>query len=214
MALLIHVFHGFLGSPENFNFLISPDVILHDLYSENLKNITANISSEDTLIGYSMGGRIAMNIASEKEFHIRKLVLINAHPGLSSEAERAEREKWETMVLEKLRGSSSEFLSWWNSLKVFAADEPLTTLSDGKKAKSEELFDLFRLSRQPDYLPELREHKDKVLWIIGSLDSKYAEIAENTLVPMGVKCRFIKGGHRLFQQGESLKNVLKEENIL
>lgn len=56
---MIHVFHGFLGSPEDFQFLNGEDVQVHDLYSMNQY---PEIGLDDTLIGYSLGGRIALEI--------------------------------------------------------------------------------------------------------------------------------------------------------
>ncbi len=65
---VIRVFHGFLGSPQDFHFLKGDRVVLHNLYES-----APVTSSEDTLIGYSMGGRLAIELAKKNGF--RKLMI-------------------------------------------------------------------------------------------------------------------------------------------
>lgn len=211
---MIHVFHGFLGSPEDFSFLRDfPGVILHDLYEENVGSIS--IGPQDTLIGYSMGGRIAMEIASLAKFELKKLVIINAHPGLPLRDEIPGRKVWEESVIERLENmSSTDFLEYWNKLPLFDADEPLVELSMEKQAKSLDLFKQHRLSQQKCFLDELQEHRNKVLWIAGERDSKYSEVAKEFIVRREIPCRFIEGGHRLYQQPKKLLELLIAEGIL
>ncbi len=207
---MIHVFHGFLGSPEDFSFL-GKDVLYHDLYSEEAPG--PRVRPEDTLIGYSMGGRIALGLAQEASF--KTLILINAHPGLRSEEARRARRSWEDGVLEKLRTLDQEaFLDYWNRQEIFQEDRPLTGLHPGRYEKSAELFDRYRLSDQPDFLPSIEEHKHKITWIVGLKDAKYRDLAKTVLEPIGVRGRYVSGGHRLFQTPEALLDCLREEKLL
>lgn len=209
---MIHVFHGFLGSPEDFSFLQGENVILHNLYE--LKEFP-QISPEDILIGYSMGARIAMEIAHEHEFNLKKLVLINTNPGLDSIEEKQQRRKFELSVLNELKTKTQEeFLAYWNEYPIFFHDAPLLPLPEERFQKSAELFDRFALSKQENFLPELIQHKDKVLWIVGLFDEKYMEIATERIMPNQIPVRGIPGGHRLFQHPEELKKLLSHEGIL
>lgn len=208
---MIHVFHGFLGSAEDFHFLKRPDVVLHDLYAmERLPDVGA----DDTLIGYSMGGRIALEIADKLQYKMKKLVLINAHPGLQTEEEKVSRVQFENKILENLKNLSKEdFLKWWNALPIFEADSPITT-SDDRYKKSVDLFDKYRLSNQTFHLPKMIEHKDKILFIAGLLDEKYMELVTDLLLPEDIEVKGLPGGHRLFQKKEELKELLISEGIL
>jgi len=210
VEFVIHVFHGFLGSPQDFSFLPKREEIkLHDLLD---LNPNLSIESHDTLIGYSMGGRIALELAHQRNFDIKKLVLIGSHPGLSSVEERQKRALWEDEVLSRLESSTpQEFESYWNSLSVFEHDQPIRIENQKLYAS---LFDHFRLSRQENFLPYLKNHRERLLWIVGSHDEKYRKIAQETLAPLGIATRVIDGGHRLFQNSDSLLHVLKEEGIL
>lgn len=207
---MIHVFHGFLGSPQDFSFLPKrEDIKLHDLLNLNLALL---IESQDILIGYSMGGRIALELAHKRNFDVKKLVLIGSHPGLASLEERQKRALWEDEVLSRLETSTPhDFESYWNTLAVFQYDQPIKIENQKRYAA---LFDQFRLSRQDNFLPFLKDHKEKLLWIVGTHDEKYRKLAKETLAPMGIATRVIDGGHRLFQNSDSLLKVLKEEGIL
>jgi 2-succinyl-6-hydroxy-2,4-cyclohexadiene-1-carboxylate synthase len=207
---VIHVFHGFLGSPEDFSFLPSRDDIkLYDLL--DFKS-PPSLNPEDTLIGYSMGGRIALEMASRSNFNIKKLVLISSHPGLEDEDEKLARINWEDEVLLRLKSQGSEdFEEYWNKLSIFTHDKPIRIRNLYSFAS---VFDQFRLSEQKNFLPYLSQHREKILWIIGEKDEKYRKLAQEKLLPIGISVRFIDGGHRLFQNSESLLKVLNEEGIL
>lgn len=207
---MIHIFHGFLGSPEDFQFLKSDNVVLYDLYDLKLPVI----APQDILIGYSMGGRIALEIAEKNHYNLKKLVLINAHPGLNNDESRMDRKVFENKVTQELKTKSrDEFLAWWNLLPIFTFDAPIETSEDRFKA-SADLFWKYRLSEQKDYLPEMIRHKDKILFIAGLFDEKYMELASELLIPEGIPVKGIPGGHRLFQNKEEMKQILTSEGII
>lgn len=209
---MIHVFHGFLGSPKDFEFLKKDGVVLHDLYSIDTY---PEISPDDTLIGYSMGGRVALDIAHSVQYNLKKIVLINSHPGISFEEEKMGRARWEATVVQDLQTKSKEaFLEDWNNLPLFFHDAPLMDIPDERYLKSKDLFERYRLSKQADHLPEIVKNKEKVLWIVGIFDEKYMDLASELLLPYEVKVKGIPGGHRLFQQEKELLKVLNDEGIL
>lgn len=168
-------------------------IVAHNLYEE-----IPVTSSADILIGYSMGGRVAMELAKKNGF--KKLILINAHPGLSDDKEREVRSLWEEEVLERLTDKET-FLSWWNALPLFHADKPVAKVPEG----SSELFRKMLLSKQVDFLPFLTERKNDVHWILGEKDPKYSALAK-TLKDFHV--HMVPGGHRLLQHPELLKPIL------
>jgi pimeloyl-ACP methyl ester carboxylesterase len=192
---VIRVFHGFLGSPDDFSFLKGKNIVLHNLYQD--RPVT---SSEDILIGYSMGGRLAIELAKKNRF--KKLILINAHPGLTDDKEREIRSQWEEEVLERLT-DPKKFLKWWNALPLFQADKPLTNVP----ARSVELFRKMLLSRQENFLPFLLENKDRVHWILGEKDPKYSALRK---ILTDFDVHMVPGGHRLFQHPEILEPLIRK----
>lgn len=209
---MIHVFHGFLGSPQDFSYLERDDVILHDLYQMEVFPV---IGPEDTLIGYSMGGRIAMEIAHANGYQFKKIVLINTHPGLETEEEKNQRASFELSVLKEFETKTQEeFLEYWNDYPIFFHDAPLKDIPEDRFKKSPELFERYRLSKQNNHLPELIQNKDKVLWIVGLFDEKYMEVATEYIMPHQIRVKGIPGGHRLFQNSVELTKLLTDEGIL
>lgn len=208
---MIHVFHGFLGSPDDFTFLKKDGVIVHDLYQ---MTSYPEVSNDDILIGYSMGGRIALEIAEKNNYNIKKVVLINAHPGLDNDEARMDRKEFESKVQQELKTKSrEEFLAWWNLLPIFTFDAPIESTEERYKA-SADLFWKYRLSEQKNHLPEMIRHKDKVLFIAGLFDERYMELVSEYLIPEQIIVKGIPGGHRLFQNKEELKQILSSEGII
>jgi 2-succinyl-6-hydroxy-2,4-cyclohexadiene-1-carboxylate synthase len=211
MEPMIHVFHGFLGSPDDFNFIKADEVMIHDLYSLEASPI---IHEDDVLIGYSMGGRIALELASNINYNLKKIILINAHPGLSTSEDKLARIEFETKILRELQTRKKEdFLEWWNNLPLFTHDQPIVT-SDERYQKSSELFQRYRLSDQADHLPHMVKNKDKILFIVGVFDEKYMELVTEFLIPNDIPVKGLPGGHRLFQNEKELLGILKAEGIL
>lgn len=208
---MIHVFHGLFGSPEDFSFLKNDQVILHNLYH---MPHPIQLTHEDVLIGYSLGGRIALELAHSNNYQLKKIVLINAHPGLQSEDEKNDRENFEMQVMRNLANKTKiDFFYWWNNLPLFLADVPIEPTDDIYQ-KSLDLFQGHLLSNQINFLPEIIENKDKFLIIQGSLDEKYSKIGNKLYRPNNLNIKEILGGHRLFQKPSELMKILKEENIL
>ncbi len=206
---MIHVIPGFLGESRDFDFLKTHDeVMIHDLRKIDADGIGKLLSANDSLLGYSLGGRVSLEIADRLQFNLRKVILLASHPGLSSEMDRAERKKWEAVVLEKLTGNSKDFFDWWNALPVFTNDLPL---SERDLSGWANVFNRYLLSHQRNFLPLIQEHADKIIYLYGEKDNKYAQLAREEIAPLGISCHGIHAGHRIFQNKEAILKILREE---
>ncbi len=77
-----------------------------------------------TLVGYSMGGRIALHVAFGLPGRVRRLVLIGASPGLKTATARAERRAADDKLADRAeRETIEEFAERWASTPVLA-DQP------------------------------------------------------------------------------------------
>lgn len=103
--------------------VIAPDLRGHGAASDavpvDLATVIADLESlaplePFTLVGYSMGGRIALHVALAMPGRLRRLVLIGASPGIADAAERQERRVADEGLASELEGLDiDEFAQRW-----------------------------------------------------------------------------------------------------
>lgn len=162
------------------------------------------------LLGYSMGGRLALHALLEDGHPWQAAVIVSAHPGLEERAEREARRvsdaAWATKAL---TAGWRDFLAEWNaqsllggpSLRTADADARLA-LRRGEIARS---FVDWSLGAQQPLWDRLREIRVPVLWVAGENDAKFLALAERAaaLVP---QCRLAVApacGHRVPWEAEA-----------
>lgn len=211
--------HGFLGLPSDWDQVAcasgahKPDwtsILAEipvtpgeaDLFS--LAGELNRATTGDVLLGYSMGGRIALHmLLAEGGERWRKAIIVSAAPGLANPAERMARLDADGRWARRFRIDPwDEVVADWNGQAVFATDavNPL--------ARGERQFDRLQLSRallrgsvsrQEDLRPRLAELDVAILWVAGERDSKYAELArECAALNPRFRCAIVPGaGHRV-----------------
>jgi 2-succinyl-6-hydroxy-2,4-cyclohexadiene-1-carboxylate synthase len=128
------------------------------------------------LIGYSMGGRIAMMYAKKCPEQIASLTLLSAHPGLKTEAEKEKRRESDAAWAKNLfELPIDEFLIRWYHQPLFHRFKP--DLSMRRKQNREALAASllhYSLANQP------RFEIDRVL--VGERDLKFRTLFKNPVV--------------------------------
>jgi 2-succinyl-6-hydroxy-2,4-cyclohexadiene-1-carboxylate synthase len=78
------------------------------------------------LVGYSMGGRLALACAVRRPHQVSALVLESSSPGLARAEERADRRASDEALARRLEEEGMEsFVDFWESLPLFASREAL-----------------------------------------------------------------------------------------
>ena len=72
------------------------------------------------VVGYSMGGRLALHVAVRLPERTRSLLTIGAHAGLDDEARRTRRQADEALAKRIEREGVESFVQQWESLPMFA----------------------------------------------------------------------------------------------
>jgi len=163
--------HGFLGSPLDWEKTISYLPAHYSCRVPDLADGTQiNFSPLSVLIGYSMGGRIALQMPPACG-----LVLIGAHFGLTNEPERRKRREEEERLCIHLKRDPIDFIDWWYRQPLFST----LPLNDELRKRREsidftqhaQLFEWFALSKQPLFIPP-----PSALLLYGENDKKYANL--------------------------------------
>lgn len=163
--------HGYLGSPADWEaFEVTPLRI-----PSSIDQIHLPLGS--ILMGYSMGGRIALELAAKNPSAYRGLILIGVNPGLESK-EVAARKKFENHWLQIFKTAPyKKALELWYSQPLFDSlrassyfeDLLARRLADPSPWQYMETYRLKKLS-----MPQL-----PTLYIYGEHDLKYAQIAKH-----------------------------------
>ncbi len=142
-----------------------------------------------TLIGYSMGGRLALYFALTRPERVRRLVLESASPGLPTEADRAARRRSdEDLARFVLDRGIEAFVDRWESVPVLWAERrlPLRTRArlrqDRMRSSPAGLAASLRgmgLGRQPWLGDRLSTAAMPVLLMAGKDDPKFVAIARS-----------------------------------
>ena len=137
-----------------------------------------------TYAGYSMGGRLCLQLALDRPEVVERLVLVSAAPGIADPAERAtRRDADETLALEVERDGVAMFVERWLAQPLFASLPPEASGIEERKRSNtvdgltHQLRELGQGSQPPAW-ERLAEITMPTLLIVGELDRKYVDIAQ------------------------------------
>ncbi len=218
--------HGFLGSANDWSALIEQlpdcDCIAFDLpghgnAQEQRLNRMADFPrwlnqqlqqrdiSTYHLLGYSLGGRLALQFAATQPTGLQSLLLENAHPGLSLADERKARANADARWARRFyREPLTEVLAAWYQQPVFAdlslteRAQLLAERSQNNAAQLAHMLCCCSLAKQADLQPWLQDTSLPVLYLCGEQDLKFQAIAAQLATHCtSVTQQILAGGHNL-----------------
>ena len=140
------------------------------------------------LLGYSMGGRVALHMAATHPERVGTLVLESASPGLAGLTERQERVASDAALADLIEQQGLEvFVERWSRLPLFASQAclPAAVRADLRAQRMRNnprgLANCLRglgAGVAPPLWDRLREVRIPTLVIAGALDHKYVAIAQ------------------------------------
>lgn len=161
------------------------------------------------LMGYSMGGRLALHALLGENHPWQAAVIISTHPGLESLEERNARQAadaaWATKAL---AGNWQEFLTGWNAQPLLADAEIRTPQATGslvmRRREIARSFVDWSLGAQEPLWDRLHEITTPVLWVAGENDAKFRALAERAvdLLPNARLAIAPGAGHRVPWEAE------------
>lgn len=174
------------------------------------------------LLGYSMGGRIALHALLDDAERVRSgekplwdaAVMISAHPGLESEEDRSIRRssdaEWAGMAL---KGDWDELLEKWNAQGVLQGGQSSQDRSRLRLRRHEiaRAFVVWSLGTQNSLWDRLGEIVIPVRWVVGEGDAKFRVLAERAVerLPQAKLDVVAEAGHRVaFDHPEEVRKIV------
>ncbi|MFP7300461.1 2-succinyl-6-hydroxy-2,4-cyclohexadiene-1-carboxylate synthase [Neobacillus niacini] len=208
--LLLHGFTGdsstwtsFCSSWGRHSKLIIPDIIGHgrsespeDIHRYSIEGAAYDLNlllnkleiEQIDLLGYSMGGRLALTFALLYPKRVRKLILESASPGLETEEERSQRRMKDGELANFINEQGMKsFVDYWEDIPLFSSMKYLPEaiqksirkqrLANHPKGLVKSLLGMGTGS-QPSWWEKLYTVNCEVLLLTGRLDEKFCKIAE------------------------------------
>jgi 2-succinyl-6-hydroxy-2,4-cyclohexadiene-1-carboxylate synthase len=171
--------HGFLGLASDWLKIPGLNTRALDLWPHALAGTSwaEGLYGKPVLLGYSMGGRLAMRAAVEEPERWSGAIFVSAHPGLASgHAERLQSDlAWAARFR---RDPWPDLMQDWNSQAVLSVGGVLERHEHDFDRKALALaIDRWSLARQPDLREGLSRLPFPVLFVTGARDEKFTKLA-------------------------------------
>jgi 2-succinyl-6-hydroxy-2,4-cyclohexadiene-1-carboxylate synthase len=158
------------------------------------------------LLGYSMGGRLALYTSLAYPARFSRLILESASPGLKTAAERQQRIEADEALARRIEGQGiPAFADYWTNLPLFATQPPDVRIRLHEQRLHNTASGLANSLRgmgtgaQPSLWERLPELTLPTLLLCGALDAKFAAInAEmHALIPGSTLAVIPDAGHTI-----------------
>ena len=200
-------FPGFLGTPDAFREVATllrhpgsifgvglpghgrpPRRVIPGGFLAVVEELARDLDERAFLLGYSLGARLALAVASARPERVRGVISVGACFGIVDEAERVRRRAWESAQISLLRlHGLPVFVEYWESLPLFDTQHALAAdvLEGQRNARlahdpdgiAQALANLGTGS-MPDLLPGLARARVPLLLCAGSRDPRFIREAE------------------------------------
>jgi 2-succinyl-6-hydroxy-2,4-cyclohexadiene-1-carboxylate synthase len=205
---VILALHGFLGLASDWNSFSSLPIKAIDLWPDATLSIDQwaekfidNIGRDKpVLLGYSMGGRLAMHAALRTPGLFSGAIFVSANPGLPLLADRQVRLKNDLQWAKRfLYDPWSVVLKDWNAQPVLKDGTELNrNEAEFDRSALANAMDNWSLGRQGDLRKELEQLRLPHLFLTGKQDEKFTGLAKSLVNSAAGSHRIIEGaGHRV-----------------
>lgn len=192
--------HGFTGTPESLSGLNAPPGSLLPAlgghlqtpvgggFDAEVERLAALAGNREGLVGYSLGGRLALGILARYPRRFRHAVVISAQAGLTSDAERAARRDADQRFVRLLREQGlGGFVDAWERLPLWETQANLPEAVRQAQRAQRLRHDAAGLTQSlvqhglgemPDLRPFLAQVQTRVDLVVGERDDKFVKLGQ------------------------------------
>lgn len=200
-AVVITCLHGFLGNPRDWDFLCDAG------FAIETPPLDAIPSRGDILLGYSLGGRLAL-YALLAGANYKRAILVSTGLGIEGEDARAARRASDEAWAQRFESEDFDLVMGdWNAQPVLAGPALPRTRDDYDPRALRE----WSAGALPPVTSRLHELTISTLWIAGARDSKYVAEAKKaaSLTPNARVAIVEDAGHRVpWERPEKFLKIL------
>jgi 2-succinyl-6-hydroxy-2,4-cyclohexadiene-1-carboxylate synthase len=240
--LLLHGFtggaaewHDLLPALANGRRVVMPDLIGHgaseapaDPARYTMERCVADLLAvldrlelaQVDLLGYSMGGRVALHLAAAAPERINRLILESASPGIADAAERAARVTADDALADRIETEGlAWFVDYWADIPLFASQKtlpaPVRTAQRERRLaqRAHGLANSLRgmgAGRQSSLWERLSDIDLPTLIVSGEFDIKYVAIGNQmaTMMPQARHAIVPNAGHTVHLEQPQVFNEI------
>jgi 2-succinyl-6-hydroxy-2,4-cyclohexadiene-1-carboxylate synthase len=203
--------HGFDQWAENFN----------DWAHDETKGTGRNI-----IVGYSLGGRLALQALAQNPTQWFKALLISTNPGFDDNLKHFDpsseqrRQRWlndSYWAEEFLKAPWDMVMRNWNAQPVFGGgSEPVRLEKDYNREFLSLALTRWSLAEQQNMRNIISALKQKVLWMVGEKDEKFVSMSQTLQSQTGLDIEIAPdASHRVLfdrprEVAEKIKQILQQ----
>lgn len=213
MSETVVLLHGFAGTARHWDRVTA--LLDRERYSplaldlapatlpDAIEQVTAAAPGRFILCGYSMGGRLALQVAASAPARVSRLVLVSTTAGSDERAERLAADEELAAAIE--RGTTEDFIARWRTTPLFAEDPDWVKeeiASDTRRLSPGTIAAMLRAfspGRLPSLWYGLQALEMPAVVLAGERDARYSEIARRLAgsLPQARLVLVPGAGHRL-----------------
>ena len=142
-------------------------------------------------VGYSMGGRMALQLAVDRPDVVQRLVVIGGTPGIEDDGERAARREADRALAQRIRDEGVDaFIRHWLDLPLFAGLPAEARFEDERRRNTAEglatSLERAGTGSQEPLWDRLATIDVPVLLVAGQDDARYVDLAFRTSAAIGI----------------------------
>lgn len=204
---------GFLGLATDWQLLPSQALQGINPYAFSLSSladwachfntwISEQTQAPGILMGYSMGGRLALHTLIDRPAQWKAAIIVSAHPGLSEVKEREKRRTRDQQWAQRFAQEEwTSLIKAWNQQEIFAQDTYCFERRevDYQREKLVQCLTQGSLSQQENLRQKIQQLNVPILWITGGKDLIHRALAKTVSFshPLSQWVNIAHAGHRV-----------------